>query len=262
MKSGSPSDVLSYDSSVNLNGNLDFQLKGSTYSEETEITSYINNIFTSVEECLEGFNKLITSANSYIQSNNNVSNIPTPDLKTLNFSVDTSGLMAETSSKVKTDGGNLNVREEGSKSSKVVGKLASGTDVKVIEKGEEWSKVSYTDSNNETKEGYVSSKYLEENSTAATSSSASNPTTEKAESVSSSTNTPSTSTKSYVVNIKDKNSKLNVRTGASTNDKIKSSLKYGEEIHVVSVDNGWAKVQIGNDPNNIGYVSAEYIKEK
>ena len=38
MKSGSPSDVLSYDSSVNLNGNLDFQLKGSTYSEETEIT--------------------------------------------------------------------------------------------------------------------------------------------------------------------------------------------------------------------------------
>lgn len=53
-------------------------------------------------------------------------------------------------------------------------------------------------------------------------------------------------------------SRLNVRKTPSTSGVVLGTFKSGEEITVLSIKNGWAKVEFGK---NIGYVSAKYIQE-
>lgn len=265
---GTKTDMISYDSGISLNSNLSFNLNGSSYSSEIEISSYINNIFNSINECLEGFNNLVTKANSYIQNNNDIANIPVPSLKSIDFSINPSGLVFPTlDAKVKTQGGSLRVREGEGTNTNIIDNLQNGQSVKILKKGNEWSKVSYTDKNNETKEGYVSNDYLnEDNSTKETTKTpevkAENTPKDASPKETISTSSPDTNTsKKYNVNISDKNSHLNVRSGPSTNNNIKSTLKYNETVKVLGTEGDWYKVQIGDDPNNIGYVSKKYIKE-
>lgn len=59
-------------------------------------------------------------------------------------------------------------------------------------------------------------------------------------------------TTKYVVKV---NTGLNVRTGPSTNYKIVTSYKNNKEINVVSINDGWAKLDNGY------YVSANWIKK-
>lgn len=53
-------------------------------------------------------------------------------------------------------------------------------------------------------------------------------------------------------------SRLNVRKAPSTSGALLGTFKSGEEITVLSINNGWAKVEYGKA---IGYVSAKYIQE-
>lgn len=53
-------------------------------------------------------------------------------------------------------------------------------------------------------------------------------------------------------------SRLNVRKTPSTTGRVLGTFKSGEEITVISIKNGWAKVEYGK---TIGYVSAKYIQE-
>lgn len=53
-------------------------------------------------------------------------------------------------------------------------------------------------------------------------------------------------------------SRLNVRKAPSTSGAVLGTFKSGEEITVLSITNGWAKVEYGK---YIGYVSAKYIQE-
>ncbi len=53
-------------------------------------------------------------------------------------------------------------------------------------------------------------------------------------------------------------SRLNVRKAPSTSGAVLGTFKSGEEITVLSITNGWAKVEYGK---TIGYVSAKYIQE-
>lgn len=53
-------------------------------------------------------------------------------------------------------------------------------------------------------------------------------------------------------------SRLNVRKAPSTSGAVLGTFKSGEEITVLSIKNGWAKVEYGK---TIGYVSAKYIQE-
>lgn len=53
-------------------------------------------------------------------------------------------------------------------------------------------------------------------------------------------------------------SRLNVRKTPSTSGVVMGTFKSGEEITVLSISKGWAKVEYGK---SIGYVSAKYIEE-
>lgn len=54
-------------------------------------------------------------------------------------------------------------------------------------------------------------------------------------------------------------SALNMRTGPSTKYKIITTLSRNEEVEVISIENGWAKVKYNS---KIGYVSNSYLKDK
>lgn len=53
-------------------------------------------------------------------------------------------------------------------------------------------------------------------------------------------------------------SRLNVRRSPSTTGAVLGTFKSGQEITVLSINNGWAKVEFNN---SVGYVSAKYITE-
>lgn len=53
-------------------------------------------------------------------------------------------------------------------------------------------------------------------------------------------------------------SRLNVRRSPSTTGSVLGTFKSGQEITVLSINNGWAKVEFNN---SVGYVSAKYITE-
>lgn len=53
-------------------------------------------------------------------------------------------------------------------------------------------------------------------------------------------------------------SRLNVRRAPSTSGSVLGTFKSGQEITVLSITNGWAKVEFNN---SVGYVSAKYITE-
>lgn len=63
------------------------------------------------------------------------------------------------------------------------------------------------------------------------------------------------STIQYVVTSNPSN-RLNLRSGASTNSAIIGKLTYGTPVSVLSVSNGWAKVQVNS---MTGYVSTQYL---
>ena len=127
---------------------------------------------------------------------------------------------------VKASGG-LNVRKGPSTSYAKIGKLANGSQVKVISTSGGWSKINYGST-----VGYVSNDYLVNEGH---------------------TNNESTAgTTKYV----KANGGLNVRKGPSTSYAKVGKLANGSQVKVISTSNGWSKIESGNIN---GYVSDQYL---
>ncbi|WP_346939707.1 SH3 domain-containing protein [uncultured Clostridium sp.] len=128
----------------------------------------------------------------------------------------------------------LNVRSAGNTSSRIIGSLSKNAKVQIISTSNGWHKIKY---NNTT--GFVSAEYIN------TSSSNSN-------SGNGNTNNNNSNSSDGTVNA----DALNVRSGASTSNKIIGSLGKNAKVQIISTSNGWHKIKYNN---TVGFVSAEYI---
>ena len=119
----------------------------------------------------------------------------------------------------------LNVRSGPSTTYSIIDTLKQNAKVEVISIENNWAKIKH---NNEI--GYVSAEYLSD---------------KKVEEV--------TQTKYVNATI------LNVRSGPSTTYSIIDTLKQNDEVKVISIEDGWAKIKHNDE---IGYVSAQYLSDK
>ena len=117
----------------------------------------------------------------------------------------------------------LNARSGASTSYSIKFVLHKGDKVNIITSSNGWYKI--TTSNNKT--GWVSAKYVE---------------------------VQNTTTIKYV-----SASSLNMRKGPSTSYSVITTLTKGEEVEVISEENGWAKV---NHDSKTGYVSSKYLSDE
>ncbi len=122
----------------------------------------------------------------------------------------------------------LNIRIEPSEEAEIAGHLNKGSGCEIIEEEEEWTKIRSGEI-----EGYVKNEYL------LTGTEASKEAEEFAQEVA-------------VIQADT----LNVRKKASQDSKVISQVDEGETISCLSVDDGWAEVEIDDTK---GYVSADYI---
>ena len=134
-----------------------------------------------------------------------------------------------TTKTVNTD--SLNVRSGPSTSYSIVGNLTKGTKVSVISESGGWSKILYNN-----KECYVSSRYLD------------------AESSNSSDGSTDVKTEIKVVNTES----LNVRSGPSTSYSKLGTLSKGTKVEVLSESNGWSKIKYNGKE---AYVSSQYLND-
>ena len=119
----------------------------------------------------------------------------------------------------------LNVRSGPSTTYSIIDTLKQNAKVEVISIENNWAKIKH---NNEI--GYVSAEYLSD---------------KKVEEV----------TQTKYVNA----TTLNVRSGPSTAYSIIDTLKQNDEVKVISIEDGWAKIKHNDE---IGYVSAQYLSDK
>lgn len=117
----------------------------------------------------------------------------------------------------------LNMRTGPSTSYSIITTLTQGAEVQVISESNGWSKIKYN-----SKEGYVSSKYLK--------------------------------LKQNQIQIKYVNvDALNVRSEPSTSSQILKVYKKGQEIKVVSISDGWAKIEYNGGH---AYISNKYLVDE
>lgn len=121
----------------------------------------------------------------------------------------------------------VNLRKEGNWSSELLILIKSGEKVNLISQGDEWSHVEY----NGTR-GYISNKYLQD------------------------INDDETENKKNIYQVNT--ASLNVRSGPSTSFTILGKLSIGTEVEVISINNGWAKIQYNNKD---AYCSMTYLTE-
>ena len=132
----------------------------------------------------------------------------------------TGALAASDSALVK--GGALNLRQEPSIASKVLGQFPTGTMVEIIESGDEWHKVEV-----EGKTGFMMAKFLN--------------TAEKQQTAVVRTNT---------------GIGLNLREEPSTEGTIITSVKNGGEVVVLQKGTNWSRVSVGTHE---GFMSTQYL---
>ncbi|NGT54788.1 SH3 domain-containing protein [Clostridium perfringens] len=136
----------------------------------------------------------------------------------------------------------LNVRNEASTSSKVIGSLSGNTKVTIIGEEGAFYKIEYKGSH-----GYVAKEYIKD----VTESNNSNQGTQTPEKPS----TPENTEKTGVVNV---SSSLNVREGASTSSKVIGSLSGNTKVTIVGEEGAFYKIEY---KGSHGYVAKEYIKD-
>ncbi|MEW8994707.1 SH3 domain-containing protein [Clostridium sp.] len=137
----------------------------------------------------------------------------------------------------------LNVRSAGNTSSRIIGSLSKNAKVQIISTSNGWHKIKY---NNTT--GFVSAEYINTSSSNSNSGNGNTNNTNNNNSNSSDSTVKSNGT----VNA----DALNVRSGASTSNKIIGSLGKNAKVQIISTSNGWHKIKYNN---TVGFVSAEYI---
>lgn len=117
----------------------------------------------------------------------------------------------------------------------VTGSLRNGQEVEIIGESSGWYKVKYDGS----KEGFISSQYVEK--------------------ISSNTSNNSQTEKSgQVINV---TSNLNVRQGAGNNFYVIGYLLNNQSVQVISTEGNWYKIKYNTSTGTKeGYVSKDYIK--
>ncbi|UBK72625.1 SH3 domain-containing protein [Clostridium perfringens] len=136
----------------------------------------------------------------------------------------------------------LNVREEASTSSKVIGSLSGNTKVTIVGEEGAFYKIEYKGSH-----GYVAKEYIK----GVTESSNSNQGTQTPEKPS----IPENTKKTGIVNV---SSSLNVREGASTSSKVIGSLSGNTKVTIVGEEGAFYKIEY---KGSHGYVAKEYVKD-
>ncbi|NGT48976.1 SH3 domain-containing protein [Clostridium perfringens] len=136
----------------------------------------------------------------------------------------------------------LNVRNEASTSSKVIGSLSGNTKVTIVGEEGAFYKIEYKGSH-----GYVAKEYVKD----VTESSNSNQGTQTPEKPS----TPENTEKTGVVNV---SSSLNVRNEASTSSKVIGSLSGNTKVTIVGEEGAFYKIEY---KGSHGYVAKEYVKD-
>ena len=136
----------------------------------------------------------------------------------------------------------LNVRNEASTSSKVIGSLSGNSKVTIVGEEGAFYKIEYKGS-----QGYVAKEYIKD----VTESNNSNQGTQTPEKPS----TPESTEKTGIVNV---SSSLNVREGASTSSKVIGSLSGNTKVTIVGEEGAFYKIEY---KGSHGYVAKEYIKD-
>ncbi|HBI6881531.1 TPA: SH3 domain-containing protein [Clostridium perfringens] len=136
----------------------------------------------------------------------------------------------------------LNVRNEASTSSKVIGSLSGNSKVTIVGEEGAFYKIEYKGS-----QGYVAKEYIKD----VTESNNSNQGTQTPEKQS----TPENTEKTGVVNV---SSSLNVREGAGTSSKVIGSLSGNTKVTIVGEEGEFYKIEY---KGSHGYVAKEYIKD-
>ncbi|MGU8578446.1 SH3 domain-containing protein [Clostridium perfringens] len=136
----------------------------------------------------------------------------------------------------------LNVRNEASTSSKVIGSLSGNTKVTIVGEEGAFYKIEYKGSH-----GYVAKEYIKD----VTESNNSNQGTQTPEKPS----TPENTEKTGIVNV---SSSLNVRSSASTSSKVIGSLSGNTKVIIVGEEGEFYKIEY---KGSHGYVAKEYIKD-
>jgi len=70
---------------------------------------------------------------------------------------------------------------------------------------------------------------------------------------------PSVSSTTMYVKLNRYGSLLNVRESPSISDNIIGKLTHGDSVQVISIHNGWAKIEFNQD---VGYIKADYLVDK
>ena len=136
----------------------------------------------------------------------------------------------------------LNVRNEASTSSKVIGSLSGNTKVTIVGEEGAFYKIEYKGSH-----GYVAKEYVKD----VTENNNSNQGTQTPEKPS----TPESTEKTGIVNV---SSSLNVREGAGTSSKVIGSLSGNTKVTIVGEEGAFYKIEY---KGSHGYVAKEYIKD-
>ncbi|APF28654.1 CHAP domain protein [Clostridium sporogenes] len=137
--------------------------------------------------------------------------------------------------KLSSTSSSLNLRDNPSLSSKILGGLSHGSSVDILGKTGSWYKIKYG-----SKIGYVSSQFITTSNSSDSSGSS------------------VTNQRFGTVYLSNKYSTLNVRKNAGTNSSVISSLAYGSKVEILSSSGEWYKI---NFKNTTGYVYSKYIKD-
>lgn len=141
------------------------------------------------------------------------------------------GVKARTATVRTNTGIGLNLREEPDAGSAIITSVKNGGSVVVLQKGQEWCRVSVNG-----QEGFMSAKYLN---------------------FGSQTTAPSTGKIAVVNNPKD-TQVLNLRQSASLDAKVLDYYRNGVEVTILKAGSTWHKVQV--EDGKIGYMMAKYLK--
>ena len=131
---------------------------------------------------------------------------------------------------------NLNIRQQPTTQSKIVGKVKQGTTVKVLEIQKDWAKISY-----DGKEGYVSLQFLK--------IAGATPTIESKQQ-------PSINSGQHETGVVTA-TRLNVRNNPGVGSTLLGSVQKGETVTIIGKANGWAKISYKGKE---GYVSLSFVK--
>ncbi|WP_272188920.1 SH3 domain-containing protein [Bacillus sp. BP-3] len=131
---------------------------------------------------------------------------------------------------------NLNIRQQPTTQSPIVGQVKQGTTVKVLEVQKDWAKISYNG-----KEGYVSLQFLKMAGV--------KPTIESKQQITINNGQRETGVVTAT--------RLNVRNSPAVGSTLLGSVQKGETVTVIGKANGWAKIEYKGKE---GYVSLEFIK--